>query len=1219
MNDEPLHTWIEPELEARITALVLGEASDFEREELERLINERPELGAYRKRLETIHELLRSNAEGETEPEGEWKLSDERRATVLATLGQPRDAETDKAATDSSEGDEENAGEKVVRPSFWKHLSPTTLAACAALMLTAIVAFTVPAYVTMLNIASLKPEGTDAYVAHSDATAPDSERTWYTEAEVPQVIAEAQAVTPPVVEELKSLDLAKNDNTRDQVVRRSLALTDVEDQIDVNGRLAEAESAKARELTRFAGQQGASRQEPEGAASEEIIVAVSGGASSVPIQNTGSVRSSGEAIVGGRIELNPTSGRAPIDKLAATGPTLTSGGIISADPVTNRAALAGGPAPGGSEMELAENTQNFSSFYLQAAPQADQPVAEVEDKIPVVGDLPQVGRLFRSKSESQAKAGQSLIADKQSESGRFLMADSASDADIEALDQSDPFYAGVAISLSNKESTASAEPYAAPAPAPAMSPPRPQKPTPESGGFAGDAFADPLSQEMTDSITDVRNIEKLFDKKLSKLQDVNQELEALTKADQVAATRETRSRDLKEPIIELEKERSLIGQELAQVESKLNRDASGLNLNAKKEQLSRLSASLADDAEQSGNNATEMATALYFDNTASTTRAKMLADIAADWESQIPETEGEIDSRSTTITNAMEYRHLDSDEAIDGGVTLDGLTSDEDSRVRPRARYGTPLTGVANPDETGTITFGNGVTTVESMTDFAKVQRETAAHVDVDYIDINLAPEVVEFDGFINYGEEIKQAQNLRGFDFRKLRAEVPTALEEIDASDENFSTFSLHVGDVSFKLALAALAKGEWPDASRIRIEEFVNALTYDDLKPTQEEKVACQLEQATHPFLQQRNLLRVSMSTAALGRAAGTPLHLTFLLDNSGSMERIDRQETVRRAFAQLAGQLQPNDQVTLISFARQPRLLADQVSGDQAHQLVDTVSTLPSEGGTNLEAALNLAFEKATEQQAEGAQNRVILLTDGAANLGDAEPESLSAMIETMRDKGIAFDAAGIGADGLNDEILEALTRKGDGRYYLLDRPEDADDGFARQIAGALRPAAGNVKVQIEFNPDRVGKYKLLGFEKHRLEKEDFRDDSVDAAEMAAEESGVAVYQFEAKPDGEGDIGFASVRFRDMSSGEMVEKRWPILYEANAPRPDQAAPSMRIATAASQFAAHLKGDPAGAVVELGYLSSLLSDLPERYAENERVQQLKTMVEQARQISGQ
>ena len=444
----------------------------------------------------------------------------------------------------------------------------------------------------------------------------------------------------------------------------------------------------------------------------------------------------------------------------------------------------------------------------------------------------------------------------------------------------------------------------------------------------------------------------------------------------------------------------------------------------------------------------------------------------------------------------------------------------------------------------------------------------------------------------------------------------VPPDVREKDAGDEPFSTFSLHVSDVSFKLAQSALSQGEWPDASQVRIEDFVNAIDYGDPLPHGNERITCSLEQAIHPFLQQRNMLRVAMRTSATGRSNSTPLRLTFLLDNSGSMERVDRQQAVRQAFGLLAQQLNATDQSTLISFARQPRLLADKVGGEQAEELIRLVDNLPSEGGTNFEAALDLAFQKAQEQHLPDAQNRVILLTDGAVNLGDANPDSLSQTITRMRDAGIAFDAAGIGADGLNDEVLEALTRKGDGRYYLLDSVDDADEAFVQQIAGALRPSAKNVKVQVAFNPARVGRYELLGFESHRLNKEDFHNDQVDAAEMAAAEAGVAIYQLEVKPSGVGDVGSVSVRFRDLETGQMVENRWPIPYEPEAPRIDQSSPSLRVATSAALLAAKLQGGPLGDSVELQRLEELLAELPSDKQRVDRVRQLGQMIQQARQL---
>tara|TARA_B110000908_G_scaffold85993_1_gene102790 strand:- start:4433 stop:4942 length:510 start_codon:yes stop_codon:yes gene_type:complete len=131
-----------------------------------------------------------------------------------------------------------------------------------------------------------------------------------------------------------------------------------------------------------------------------------------------------------------------------------------------------------------------------------------------------------------------------------------------------------------------------------------------------------------------------------------------------------------------------------------------------------------------------------------------------------------------------------------------------------------------------------------------------------------------------------------------------------------------------------------------------------------------------------------------------------------------------------------------------------------------------------GTNIEEALRLARSLAKRQHTEGAQDRVVLITDGVANLGNTIPEELSKQIVAMRQEGIAFDACGVGAEGLNDDILEALTRKGDGRYYFLNRAEDAVSGFAKQLAGALTPAAKNVKVQVKFNPRHFHSTRKFG---------------------------------------------------------------------------------------------------------------------------------------------
>jgi autotransporter-associated beta strand protein len=445
-----------------------------------------------------------------------------------------------------------------------------------------------------------------------------------------------------------------------------------------------------------------------------------------------------------------------------------------------------------------------------------------------------------------------------------------------------------------------------------------------------------------------------------------------------------------------------------------------------------------------------------------------------------------------------------------------------------------------------------------------------------------------------------------------------PAATDEVSASDQPYSTFSLHVSDVSFLLAKDALANGQLPDRDSIRPEEFYNAFEYGDPAPGPGEKIACRIEQAAHPMLQQRNLVRIAMKVAATGRGQGQPLRLTVLLDTSGSMEREDRAASVQRAMEVLTSLLGPGDAVTLIGFARQPRLLAEEVRGDRAGKLVEIVRHIPAEGGTNIEEAIKAASQLALRHYEAGAQNRVVMLTDGAANLGDADPAQLALLVERLRQHGVSFDACGVGADGLNDDILEALTRKGGGRYYFLNKPEDADEGFARQLAGAFRPAAENVKMQVRFNPDRVGKYRLIGFEKHRLKQEDFRNDNVTAAQLAAEEAAVALYQVQVLPEGEGEIGEVFVRFRDPADGRMVEQSWTIPYDAQAPALDKASSSMQLAATASLVAEKLRGGPAADAIDLDALAPIVGKLRGDYAQEARVRELAEMFEEARRITG-
>ena len=448
--------------------------------------------------------------------------------------------------------------------------------------------------------------------------------------------------------------------------------------------------------------------------------------------------------------------------------------------------------------------------------------------------------------------------------------------------------------------------------------------------------------------------------------------------------------------------------------------------------------------------------------------------------------------------------------------------------------------------------------------------------------------------------------------------ASAPEPQPEMQTGDNAFSTFSLNVSDVAFKLAAASLEKGVMPEVATVRSEEFINAFDYRDPEAAAGAPLAFVSERARYPFAQNRDLLRLSVKTAAAGRQPGRALNLVLLLDNSGSMERADRVRILREALRVLAGQLQAHDKLSIITFARTPRLWADGVDGKQAGEVIARVGEITPQGGTNVASALDLGYQTALKHYQVGSVNRVVLLTDGAANLGDVDPVALKQKVEAHRKKGIALDCFGIGWEGYNDDLLEVLSRNGDGRYGFINTPEQAATEFAGQLAGALRVAASDVKVQVEFNPRRVTAYRQIGYAKHQLTKEQFRDNTVDAAEIGAAESGNALYVVEVNPRGEGDLATVRVRFKVPGTADYREQAWTVPFTGHASPLEQASPALRLAATAGAFAEWLAASPYAAEVTPDQLLGYLNGVPETYGADPRPKKLEWMIRQAKSVSG-
>ena len=358
--------------------------------------------------------------------------------------------------------------------------------------------------------------------------------------------------------------------------------------------------------------------------------------------------------------------------------------------------------------------------------------------------------------------------------------------------------------------------------------------------------------------------------------------------------------------------------------------------------------------------------------------------------------------------------------------------------------------------------------------------------------------------------------------------------------------------------------------------------------------------------------------MRASSSGREMGRPMHLVLLLDHSGSMERSDRRSIIQDALQQLCQALKPKDKLSVVGFANRPRLWVDGASAENPESLLARIENLQPEGGTHLEDALTLAYEVAHQHFVPEGINRVILLTDGAANLGDVRPERLSQQVEAERIKGIALDCFGVGWEGFNDTLLERLSRNGDGRYGFLNDVRTAGTTFADMLAGSLKVAASNVKVQVEWNPRRIRRWRQMGYAMHQLRADQFRDASVDAGELAAAESGQALYILEADDQGEGPIATVRVRYLSPETSQYAEKEWVIPYRSQVALPEEVSPSLRLATTAGLFAEWLNGHPHAIALSIPELQSWYRPVPIAYGNASRPRDLERMLEQARSISG-
>jgi Ca-activated chloride channel family protein len=410
-----------------------------------------------------------------------------------------------------------------------------------------------------------------------------------------------------------------------------------------------------------------------------------------------------------------------------------------------------------------------------------------------------------------------------------------------------------------------------------------------------------------------------------------------------------------------------------------------------------------------------------------------------------------------------------------------------------------------------------------------------------------------------------------------------------VDAAKDRLSTFAIDVDTASYAFARRAIVEGGLPAATAVRVEEFVNAFDYGYEPPTGSSPLRVDLASAPSPFHAGRHLVRVALQAKRVEARDRTPVHLVYLVDTSGSMQGPDRLPLAQESLRLLTETLKPGDTVALCTYAGSVREVLPPTGIEHKSRIFSAIDDLTAGGSTAMSSGIDLAYELAARTRVAGHVNRVVVLSDGDANVGRTSHEEILRTIEQHKRNGITLSTIGFGTGNYRDQMMEQLADKGDGNYAYIDGRTEAKRVFQEHVSGLLQVVARDVKVQVEFDPARVASYRLLGYENRDVADRDFRNDKVDGGEVGAGHSVTALYEVVYKAGQEGGV-VARVRHKPAIEGDRAkEELFELAPGARFASFDQAPASLRFAAAVARFADVLRGAPGASASELRNVASI------------------------------
>ncbi len=324
-------------------------------------------------------------------------------------------------------------------------------------------------------------------------------------------------------------------------------------------------------------------------------------------------------------------------------------------------------------------------------------------------------------------------------------------------------------------------------------------------------------------------------------------------------------------------------------------------------------------------------------------------------------------------------------------------------------------------------------------------------------------------------------------------------------------STFSIDVDTASYSFVRRALNAGELPPKDAVRVEEMINYFPYAYPPPdTAEVPFKPTLTVMPSPWNPRNQLVHVAIKGYEVKSAERPRANLVFLIDVSGSMQGEDRLPLVKNAFRMLLDQLQPDDTVGIVTYAGESGIALEPTKVNEKSKILSAIDRLGAAGSTAGGAGIQDAYRLAQANFDKAAVNRVILATDGDFNVGVTDIDQLKGLIERKRQTGVFLSILGVGRGNHNDALMQALAQNGNGTAAYVDTLNEARKVLVDESSSTLIPIAKDVKIQVEWNPERVSEYRLIGYETRALSREDFNNDRVDAGDIGSGHAVTAIYE-------------------------------------------------------------------------------------------------------------